>query len=173
MEDNVQKAIWIGISLMLTGVILSMIVGGVYLSQKYNEAQLKQQSISEQLAEHRNNMFYNNTHVYRQDVVDYIMKWRGERNVIVRFKDETDSWVEHEWSADVQSSNYKNSEINALVPMSLDLKDNVTNDPTPDGKPDTYLIYDSVLTYGPNGDVTGVNFIACPTCYDPADSCTF
>lgn len=126
----------IGINLLVTALLISGIVVCITLSDQYHEKQLENQVIAEEIQEQRNNLFYNNTHVYQQDVVSMVLKYKGDREVQVRLKDGS----YYEWSKDTQSSNYKVSEISALLPKDV--------------------LYDADIIWGPNMyDVVGYQFV--------------
>ena len=125
-----------GISLLISGIFLSSVTITLNLSDQFHEKQLENQMIAEELKEERNNLFYNNTHVYQQDVVAMILRYKGAREVHVKLSDGST----YEWSKESQSSDYKVTEISKLLPKDV--------------------LYDADLVYGPNlYDVVGYMFV--------------
>lgn len=126
----------IAIGLIVSAILLSSITIVLILSDRYNEKQLENQIVAEEMQEQRRNMFYNNTHVYQQDVVAMILRYKGDRKVLVRLSDGTS----YEWSTETKSSNYKVSDISVLLPKDV--------------------LYDADLIYGPQiRDVVGYQFV--------------
>lgn len=125
-----------GISLLVAAILISGITISLTFSDQYNERLIENQLISEEIQEQRRNLFYNNTHVYQQDVVSMILRYKGDRQVVVKLNDGSI----YEWSTSSQSSDYKVSEVSYLLP-----KDS---------------LYDADLIYGPNiHDVVGYQFV--------------
>lgn len=124
------------ISLIASAILISAISICIGLSDQYHEKQLESQISSKEVKEQRNSLFYNNTNVYQQDIVSMVLRYKGDRTVLVRLK----SGSTYTWSSTTHSSNYKVSDISALLP-----KDS---------------LYKSDLIYGPNKyDVVGYQFV--------------
>lgn len=135
--DNIPNDLYtMGIGLLLCGVLFSAITPIIGMSRDYNEKQLEQQITSMEIKEERNNIFYNNTHVYQQDIVSLILKYKGDRSVSVKL---TGSSEILEWSTKKQSTSYKVSDISSTMPRDK--------------------LYDSDVVYGPNGrGIVGYTF---------------
>lgn len=150
-DDAWQTLVKIGAGLAVLALLLGMISGGMYISYKYNDKQNENQSMASAMSEQRKNTFYNNTHVYAQDVVAYVFRFKGERSVTVRLTTQAKTYT---WSNTISDTAYTNSAISAVIPKNL--------------------IYDSILVYGPNGnEVIGVEFIECPSNTVPGADCSF
>lgn len=126
-----------GISLLVAAALLSGITVCMGLSNQYNEKQLENQVIAEDIQEHRNNLFYNGTHVYQQDIVSMVLKYKGSRSVVVKLSNGS----VYEWSSNKKATDYKVSEISSKLP-----KDK---------------IYDADLIKGASGEVVGYSFVQC------------
>lgn len=126
----------IGIGIISAAILLPAISICIALSHDYHEKQLESQVTAKEVKEQRNNLFFNNTNVYQQDIVSLILRYKGDRKVVVRLK----SGSIYTWTNTTQSSIYKVSEISSLLP-----KDS---------------LYQSQLIYGPNlYDVVGYEFV--------------
>lgn len=135
MFETYSDIIKVAISMLIAAFILRGINVAYTLSNKFQEKQLEQQIIADELREQRNNLFYNNTHVYQQDIVSLILRYKGDRVVMV----ELNNGQTYEWSVSRKSSEYKVSEISKLLPKDV--------------------LYDADLYYGPNViDVIGYTF---------------
>lgn len=126
----------LGVGLLVTAALLSGLVLTMSLNRQFHEKQLESQIVASDIKEHRKNMFYNNTTVYQQDVVSMILRYKGERKVVVKL----DNGNIHEWSLTEKASDYKVSAVSTLLP-----KDS---------------LYNSNLIYGPNlREVIGYEFV--------------
>lgn len=105
----------IGISMLAAALLLFGISVCMGLNHQYQEKQLESQVVAQEIKEQRNNLFYNNTHVYQQDIVSLILRYKGDRTVIVKLTNGNT----YEWSTERKSSNYKVSEISALLPKDV------------------------------------------------------
>ena len=124
-----------GISLLIAASLLSGISVCMVLSDQYNEKQLENQIVAKEIKEQRNNLFYNHTHVYQQDIVSMILRFKGSRKVVVSLSNGS----VYEWSPEHRATGYKVSEISAKLPKDI--------------------LYDADLLYGPNGEVAGYQFV--------------
>ena len=125
-----------GISLLVSALLISGISTCLILSNQYHEKQLENQVIAEEIKEQRNNLFYNHTHVYQQDIVSLILRYKGDREVHVKMSDGS----VYQWTPDVQSTSYRVSDISGVL-----LKD---------------VLYDADIIWGPNlYDVVGYQFV--------------
>lgn len=125
-----------GINLLMAALLISSLTMCAMLSHQYNEKALENQAIAEEFQEQRNNLFYNHTHVYQQDVVALVLRYKGDREVRVSLSNGNT----YSWNSKTQSSSYKVSEISNLLPKDI--------------------LYDSDLLYGPNlYDVIGYQFV--------------
>lgn len=125
-----------GISLIITALLISGIGACLLLSDQYHEKQLENQVVAEEIKEQRNNLFYNHTHVYQQDIVALILRYKGDRDVVVKLNNGNI----YSWTPDNKSSEYKVSDISNLLPKNI--------------------LYDADIIWGPNRyDVVGYQFI--------------
>lgn len=126
----------LGISLLVAGLLLGSVSGSTLLSRQYQEKQLESQVTSNEIKEQRNNLFFNNTNVYQQDIVALILKYKGDKEVHIKLK----NGLTYAWTNMNKSSTYKVSDVSVLLP-----KDS---------------LYDSDLIYGPNKyNVIGYQFV--------------
>lgn len=126
----------LGISLLISALLIMGTSMCIMISNQYHEKQLENQVVAQEIREQRNNLFYNNTHVYQQDVVALVLRYKGDRTVQVRLSNGSI----YTWSANSSSSNYKVSDISALLPKDI--------------------LYDADIIWGPNGyEVVGYQFV--------------
>lgn len=126
----------IGIGLLVSALFIQTVSMSYGMSKQYQERQLENQVVISEIKEHRNNLFYANTHVYQQDVVSLILRYKGDRRVLVKLKNGNT----YEWSKDYHSTNYKVSSVSSVLPKDV--------------------LYDADLIYGPNKyDVIGYQFV--------------
>lgn len=129
-----------GIALLITALIISAIGLCTNLSHRFNEKQIESQAVAEAMQEQRNNIFYNHTHVYQQDVVSQVMRYRGTRSVRVQVS--ASPLIVYEWSLKTAPpTSYTISAISSKLPSDK--------------------AYDADLDYGPNGEVVGYIFAVC------------
>jgi hypothetical protein len=125
-----------GISLIASALLIGGISICISLSDQYHEKQLENQITATTIKEQRNNLFYNNTDVYQQDIISLIIKYKGDKEVRVRLSNGTI----YSWTNASRSSDYKVSDISALLPKDV--------------------LYESDIIYGPNRyDVVGYQFV--------------
>lgn len=125
----------IALGMLIAALVLSSVTICMYLSDKYNEKQIENAVVSKEIAEQRNNLFYNHTHVYQQDIVALILKYKGDRKIVVT----TEEGARLEWSTDAKASDYKVSSVSSLLSKDV--------------------LYDSELIWGPNlTEVVGYEF---------------
>lgn len=125
-----------GLGLLAAAMVLSVITVSLGLSKQYHEKQLESQIVSKEIQEQRNNLFYNNTHVYQQDVVAMVLRYKGDREVIARLSNGTT----YKWSKTEKATDYKVSDISVILPKDV--------------------LYDADVIYGPNMyEVIGYQFV--------------
>ena len=111
----------IAVNLVLTAIIISGINLCMYLSDAYHEKAIENAAVAGQIKEERLNIFYNHTHVYQQDVVSMIMKYKGDKEIIVKLHEDGDNIpdVVYKWNKDEQATDYKASAISDLLPKDV------------------------------------------------------
>ena len=135
-EDIISKQILLALNVILTAVIIGIISTTLMMAHTYHEKQLESQIVSTVVKEERNNLFYNNTVVYQQDIVSLILKYKGDRKIMVYANASV-----YEWSSTIQATTYQVSVISTVIP-----KDK---------------LFDATLILGPNGyEVVGYKFVA-------------
>lgn len=135
-ENAFGYLVEMGLSLLIAALLLSGVFTYSQISNKYHEKQLENHLASEEIKEQRNNLFYNNTHVYQQDVVSLIVRYKGDRSIIVMLNNGN----HYKWTSTESSTTYKISAINNVLPKNV--------------------LYDANLLYGATGhNVIGYQFV--------------
>lgn len=131
----------IGLDLLISAIVLFGVFSFMGLTSDYNEKQLEQQVVAQEIQEQRHNLFYNNTYVYAQDVVAQVLRYKGDKTVLVEVRDNHDALLNtYEWGPNTASTQYKVSAVSTVIP--------------------TDLLYHADLIYGPNGaEVVGYKFV--------------
>lgn len=137
----------LGVGLIISALIIIAATTSMMLSRQFNEKQLESQIVSNEIKEQRNNLFYDNTDVHQQDVVALILRYRGDKTIIV--KDVPDVLVPstkktYTWKGNSNPAlDWKVSSISNLLPRNK--------------------MYRANLLKGPNGyEIVGYEFTMIP-----------
>ncbi len=134
MNDAIYDAIALAVECFLAAILIMAISNFLSVADTLNQTIAEQEADSATMQEYRIHNQYDNTHVYSQDIVSAVLKYRGDIKINVSSSKGT-----VEWSGSTQSTVYMPEEVTVVI--------------------DQNVVYDSTLVKGVNGDVIGYSFV--------------
>ena len=134
--DLIADLVIVGVNLMVSAAILSSVLLLFSIVGRLNEVIIEQETTSELMQEYAEFNKFDNSHVYPQDIVTAIYKYRGEPTISVSSSKGSSSWT-----VETSDSYFSTTEINKKI--------------------DQKKIYDADIIYSPNGAVIELKFKAC------------
>lgn len=111
-ENSAGGIIEIGISMLVTAVVIVLITISMRTASVYNEHLTDVQLLNNEVAEQRENLPFDDTYVYAQDIVALVMKQQGDKSVQVKLLDSN----VYDWNNEYHSTEYKVSAISSVLP---------------------------------------------------------
>lgn len=111
-ENSAGGIIEIGVSMLVTAVVIILITMSMRTANVYNEHLTDTQLLNNEVIEQRENIPFDETYVYAQDIVALIMKLQGDKTVKVTLLDSN----VYDWTSVYHSTEYKVSSISYVLP---------------------------------------------------------
>lgn len=111
-EDSAGGIIEIGVSMLVTAVVIVLITISMRTASVYNEHLTDVQLLNNEVVEQRENLPFDGTYVYAQDIVALVMKQQGDKSVQVKLIDGN----VYDWNGEYHSTEYKVSAISSMLP---------------------------------------------------------
>ena len=111
-EDSAGGIIEIGVSMLVTAVVIVLITISMRTASVYNEHLTDVQLLNNEVVEQRENLPFDDTYVYAQDIVALVMKQQGDKSVQVKLLDGN----VYDWNSEYHSTEFKVSAISSMLP---------------------------------------------------------
>lgn len=87
VDSAVSGIIEMGINLLAISALVIAMTTSLWVSQQINEKVIDNQLVTEEIKDQRNNIYFNGTDVYAQDIINQVVKYQGDRGITVELLD--------------------------------------------------------------------------------------